>query len=129
MATKGGRSAMVRLESRTKELEIELGCARRRASEINNRHQTSERHVKEIQFQQHEDHKNQDRMTELVQKLQQKITSYKAQVEEAEEIASLNLTKYRKAQQDLEECEYRSKMAEDQLKLLRNPLYQPLRKF
>ena len=57
------------------------------------------------------DHKNQDRMSELAGKLQAKIKTYKKQIEEAEEIAALNLAKYRKAQQDLEETEERAKLA------------------
>ena len=35
-------------------------------------------------------------MSELAAKLQQKIKTYKKQIEEAEEIAALNLAKYRK---------------------------------
>ena len=58
-------------------------------------------------------------MTELASKLQQKIKTYKKQIEEAEEIAALNLAKFCKAQQDLEETEERSKMANGQLSLLR----------
>merc|ERR1719195_505477 len=81
MAAKGGRNAMAKLECR----------------------------IKELQFQQDEDHKNSDRMSELAGKLQQKIKTYKKQIEEAEEIAALNLAKYRKAQQELEEAEDRSK--------------------
>ena len=54
-------------------------------------------------------------MTELAQKLQHKIKTYKKQIEEAEEIAALNLAKYRKAQQEMEETEDRAKMAESQL--------------
>jgi len=54
-------------------------------------------------------------MTELAQKLQMKIKTYKKQIEEAEEIAALNLAKYRKAQQEMEETEDRAKMAESQL--------------
>ena len=68
-----------------------------------------------MQFQQDEDHKNQDRMTELANKLQQKIKTYKKQIEEAEEIAALNLAKFRKAQQEMEEAEERSKLAANQL--------------
>ena len=56
-------------------------------------------------------------MTELAQKLQQKIKTYKKQIEEAEEIAALNLAKYRKAQQELEEADDRSKMAGAQLSM------------
>ena len=50
-------------------------------------------------------------MSELANKLQQKIKTYKKQIEEAEEIAALNLAKYRKAQQGLEEAEERAKLA------------------
>merc|ERR1711890_161338 len=44
-------------------------------------------------------------------KLQSKIKTYKQQIEEAEEIAALNLAKFRKAQQELEEAEERAKLA------------------
>ena len=54
-------------------------------------------------------------MSELATKLQQKIKTYKKQIEEAEEIAALNLAKFRKAQQEMEEAEERSKMAASQL--------------
>merc|ERR1719232_2180563 len=74
-------------------------------------YQKSERRIKELQFQQEEDHKNQDQMSELANKLQAKIKTYKKQIEEAEEIAALNLAKFRKAQQELEETEDRTKMA------------------
>merc|ERR1712226_983325 len=57
-----------------------------------------ERRVKELLFQQEENKKNQDRITDLMEKLQQKIKSYKKQIEEAEEIAAINLAKFRKAQ-------------------------------
>lgn len=51
-------------------------------------------------------------MQDLVDKLQQKIKTYKRQIEEAEEIAALNLAKFRKAQQELEEAEERADNAE-----------------
>jgi len=110
-AAKGGRNAMAKLESRIRELEIELGSVQSRTSETYKSFQKAERRIKELQFQQEEDHKNQDRMSELAAKLQQKIKTYKKQIEEAEEIAALNLAKFRKAQQEMEEAEERSKMA------------------
>jgi chromosome segregation ATPase len=119
MAARGGRNAMAKLESRIRELEIELGNCQARTSETYKGYQKTERRIKELQFQQDEDHKNQDRMSELAQKLQQKIRTYKKQIEEAEEIAALNLAKFRKAQQELEEAEERSKMAEGNLSTVR----------
>merc|ERR1712021_209410 len=104
IASKGGRTAMAKLES-------QLGSTQAKTGETYKTFQKAERHVKELQFQQDEDKKNQDRMSELAVKLQQKIKTYKAQIGEAEEIAALNLAKFRKAQQDLEENEERAKMA------------------
>merc|ERR1712238_557942 len=111
VAAKGGRSAMAKLEMRIRELEIELGSLQAKTGDTFKTFQKAERHVKELQFQQDEDKKNQDRMSELAGKLQQKIKTYKSQIGEAEEIAALNLAKFRKAQQDLEENEERAKMA------------------
>merc|ERR1719382_1192458 len=109
VAAKGGRTAMAKLETRIRELEI--GSTQAKTGENFKTFQKAERHVKELQFQADEDKKNQDRMSELAVKLQQKIKTYKAQIGEAEEIAALNLAKFRKAQQDLEENEERAKMA------------------
>ena len=118
-AMRGGRTAMAKLESRIRELEVELGSVQARTSDNAKGYQKSERRVKELAFQIEEDKKNQDRMSELATKLQQKIKTYKKQIEEAEEIAALNLAKFRKAQQELEETEERTKMAESQLSLSR----------
>merc|ERR1711971_196555 len=74
-------------------------------------YQRAERKCKELAFTSGEDKKNQDRMTDLASKLQSKIKTYKQQIEEAEEIAALNLAKFRKAQQELEEVEERAKLA------------------
>merc|ERR1711884_16456 len=116
-AAKGGRNAMAKLESRIR--EIELGGVQSRTSESYKAFQKSERRIKELSLQQDEDHKNQDQMSELANKLQAKIKTYKKQIEEAEEIAALNLAKFRKAQQELEETEDRTKMAEAQLSMVR----------
>jgi len=114
-AMKGGKAAMSKLEMKIRELEVELGGVQSRTQENYKAFQRAERRIKELQFQQDEDKKNQDRMSDLAQKLQAKIKTYKQQIEEAEEIAALNLAKYRKAQQELEETEERSKLAEAQI--------------
>ena len=45
--------------------------------------------------------------------------SYKKQIEDAEEIAALNLAKYRKSQQQLEEADERSQAAESNMVRMR----------
>merc|ERR1712038_1685366 len=84
-AAKGGRNAMAKLESRIREMEIELGGVQSKTSESFKAFQKSERRIKELQFQQDEDHKNQDQMSELANKLQAKIKTYKKQIEETED--------------------------------------------
>merc|ERR1711970_1172458 len=114
-AIRNGRAAMAKLETRIRELEVELGNVQAHTGENSKGYQKSERRCKELSFQIEEDKKNQDRMAELATKLQAKIKTYKQQIEEAEEIAALNLAKFRKAQQELEETEDRAKMAEAKL--------------
>ena len=58
-------------------------------------------------------------MQELVDKLQNKVRSYKKQIEEAEEIAALNLAKFRKAQAEAEEAEERASLNEHAMAKLR----------
>jgi len=110
-AAKGGKAAMAKLEGKIRELEAELATTQARTGEAGKAFQRAERKVKELTFAQVEDKKNQDRMSELASKLQAKIKTYKAQIEDAEEIAALNLAKFRKAQQELEETEERAKLA------------------
>merc|ERR1719283_564862 len=110
-AAKGGKAAMAKLEGKIRELEAELATTQARTGEAGKAFQRAERKVKELTFAQVEDKKNQDRMSDLASKLQAKIKTYKAQIEDAEEIAALNLAKFRKAQQELEETEERAKLA------------------
>merc|ERR1719309_1463565 len=95
-AAKGGKAAMAKMEGKIRELELELGNTQTRTTEATKGFQRAERKVKELIF-------------------QTKIKTYKLQIEEAEEIAALNLAKFRKAQQELEEVEDRAKMADNAL--------------
>merc|ERR1712167_553918 len=75
----------------------------------------SERKIKELTYQQDEDRKNHQRMQGLIDQLQGKIKSYKKQIEEAEEIAALNLAKYRQAQNNLSGAQERAQTSEQAL--------------
>ena len=55
----------------------------------------------------------------MIEKLQNKLKVYKRQAEEAEEIAAVNLAKFRKVQHELEEAEERADIAENQLSKVR----------
>merc|ERR1712134_109368 len=97
-ALKGGKKAMNKLDTRIRELESELDAESRKGSDAQKNLRKSERKIKELTYQQEEDRKNHERMQALVDQLQGKIKSYKKQIEEAEEIAALNLAKYRQVQ-------------------------------
>merc|ERR1712133_55882 len=89
------------LEYSIKELEAKFDDETRRHADANKALRKCERKIKELTFQSDEDKKSHERMQDLVDKLQQEVKTYKKQIEEAEEIAALNLAKYRKAQQEL----------------------------
>ena len=97
-AARNSKAFLAKLERKVYDLEIELGASQRKTSENIKLFQKSERKIKELEFQQDEEKKNQVSLTELASKLQQKMRTYKKQIEEAEEIAALNLAKFRKAQ-------------------------------
>merc|ERR1712130_1020860 len=91
-----GKKAMTRMDTRIRELESELDAENRRNADSLKNLRKSERKIKELTYQQDEDRKNHERMQGLIDQLRGKVKSYKKQIEEAEEIAALNLAKYRK---------------------------------
>ncbi len=101
------------------DLEAELDSEQKRHQETVKEIKKNERRLKELSFQGEEDKKNQSRFQDLIDKLQNKLKVYKRQAEEAEEIAGVNLAKFRKVQHELEEAEERAGSAENQLSKLK----------
>ena len=111
-ALKAGKKAMNKMETRIRELESEMDAENRRLGDSSKNLRKSERRIQELAFAAEEDRKNHERMQGLVDQLQGKVRSYKKQIEEAEEIAALNLAKYRQAQGQLAESEERADLNE-----------------
>ncbi|XP_035676027.1 myosin-7-like [Branchiostoma floridae] len=120
IALKGGKRAIQKQENRIRELEGEISQQNRLHQEDLKQLRKNERRLKEMTFQADEDRKNQERIQELVEKLQLKIKAFKRQVEEAEEQASSNMAKYRKAQHEYEDSLERAEIAEGSLNKLRS---------
>merc|ERR1711951_143968 len=114
-ALKGGKKAISTMESRIRELESELNAENRRFSDGQKNLRKTERTIKELTYTQEEDRKNHERMQGLIDNLQQKIKSYKKQIEEAEEIAALNLAKYRQVSGNLQASGERADLHEQAL--------------
>merc|ERR1719168_76281 len=110
-ALKGGKKAMNKMETRIRELESE---SRRQADTLKNLRR-SERRINELTFAADEDRKNHERMQSLIDGLQGKIKTYKKQIEEAEEIAALNLAKFRKVATEAGVAAGRADVAEQAL--------------
>ena len=114
-ALKGGKKAMNKMETRIRELESEMDAESRRLGDAQKNLRKSERRIKELTFAADEDRKNHERMQSMVDNMQGKIRSYKKQIEEAEEIAALNLAKFRKVQGDLGDAGQRADLNEQAL--------------
>ena len=119
-ALKGGKKAMNKMETRIRELQSELEAENRRFSDAQKNLRRSERKIKEITYASDEDRKNHERMQSLIDQLQLKIKTYKKQIEEAEEIASQNLTKYRQTQSALADATQRADLNEKALSRARS---------
>ena len=118
-ALKGGKKAVNKMETRIRELQAEMEAENRRFADAHKNLRKSERHIKELTFAGDEDRKNHERMQTLIDQLQAKIKSYKKQIEEAEEIAALNLAKFRQTQANLGESGERADLNEKALAKLK----------
>merc|ERR1712226_174007 len=114
-AIKWGRKMAAKLENRIKDLEAELDGEQRRLGDATKNYGKAERGIKELSFRQDEDRKNAEKMQELIDKLQNQVRTYKKQIEEAEEIAAMNLAKFRKTQVDMQESLERADISEQAL--------------
>jgi len=114
-ALKGGKKAMNKMETRIRELESEMDAESRRQADTLKNLRRSERRINELTFAADEDRKNHERMQSLIDGLQGKIKTYKKQIEEAEEIAALNLAKFRKVANEAGVAAGRADVAEQAL--------------
>merc|ERR1711892_454208 len=114
-ALKGGKKALNKMDTRIRELESELDTECRRCGDATKGLRKAERKVSELAHSQEEDRKNHERMQALVDQLQGKMKTYKKQIEEAEEIAALNLAKYRQVAGSLHDSTQRADISEQAL--------------
>jgi len=118
-AIKWGEKIVAKLALRVKEVETELELERRRHGDANKSLRKTQRGIHEYSIKMEENIKNSERMQNLVEKLQNQIMHYKKQIEEAEEIGSLNLCKFRRVEGDLMDSHDRAMLKEQMLAKLR----------
>lgn len=114
-AMQGGKKVIQKMEQRIHELEMELENEQHRHNETTKSIRKQERRLKELVVQIDDDRTTHEKMQQIIEKLHQKLKGYKRQVDETEEAANINLGKFRKIQQELEEAVERADMAENTL--------------
>ncbi|XP_022068846.2 myosin-7B-like [Acanthochromis polyacanthus] len=119
MTLKGGKKQLHKLETRVRELQMELMMEQKKSEEYQKGVRRYERRVKELMYQSEEDRKTLLRMQELIEKLQTKVKSYKRQAETAEEQVSCSAIRFRKVQHELDDAEERADIAETTVNKLR----------
>lgn len=116
---KGGKRIIQKLEAKIEEVQAELDNEQRHHAETLNQVKKNDRRLKDLVVKSEEDKRSQLRLQDMVEQLQNKIKAYRKQIEETEEIASMNLSKYRKVQQEMDDACERADEAENQLAKLR----------
>jgi len=104
-----------RMESRIHELESEFDSESRRTADAQMNLRKSERQIKELSLMNANRKSENERLENLIAQLDCEMQKCQKQLNEAHEIAALNLTKYRKAQQELEEIEARNAAQEQEI--------------
>ncbi|XP_074112759.1 paramyosin, long form [Cotesia typhae] len=115
----GGKRIISKLESRIRDLELELDEEKRRHAETVKILRKKERNIKEVMIQVEEDSKNIALLQESLDKAQQKVSIYKRQLQEQEGMSQQSVTRVRRFQRELEAAEDRADTAESNLTLIR----------
>ncbi|XP_014242008.1 paramyosin, long form [Cimex lectularius] len=115
----GGRRVISKLEARIRDLELELDEEKRRHAESVKLLRKKERSLKEMMIQFEEDHKNVTLLQEALDKMSQKVSIYKRQLQEQEGVSQQSVTRVRRFQRELEAAEDRADTAESNLSLIR----------
>lgn len=116
---KGGKRIIQKLEQKIQDVQADLDNEQRHHNETLNLVKKNDRRLKDLILKSEEDQRNQLRLKDHVEQLQNKIKAYRKQVEETEEIASMNLSKYRKVQQEMEDACERADEAENAVAKMR----------
>ncbi|XP_028308143.1 myosin-7B-like isoform X2 [Gouania willdenowi] len=116
---KGGKQQLHKLETRVKELQLELEKEQKKNSDVLRGLHWSERRVRDMSSESEENTQVLLQMQNLVHKLQTKLKSYKRKAETAEDQVSSNTTHCRKVQTDVDDAVQRADVAETTVNALR----------
>ena len=102
------------------ELESELQMEQQHNQETIKQVTKNNKRFMDLAGQTDEEKKNSLKLQNTIEQLQNKLKANRTQIEETEQIANLNLNKFRKSQQELEAANARAEQAESQLASLKS---------
>lgn len=111
-AQREGKRMVAKLQARLRDLEAEFETEQRRSREFAAANRKLERALAELRAQADEDHRVRIELQDQCNTMALRIRTLRRQLEEAEEVVTITMNKYRKGQQMLEEAEHRADMAE-----------------
>jgi myosin heavy chain 6/7 len=111
-AQREGKRIIAKLQARLHDLEAELDATQRRERDAVAENRKLQRLLQELRVQADEDHRLVGELSDQINAYSNKIAILKRQLVEAEEVVTITMNKYRKAQQMLEDCEHRAETAE-----------------
>ncbi len=118
--TSGSKREMTRLQNKIRELETSLEEESRRYNEVVKETRANARRLKDLMSESEDDKRRIIQFQETIEALNKKLRAVRKQCEETEEIASLNLHKYRRAIQEQEDALERADVAENNLNKIRS---------
>jgi chromosome segregation ATPase len=118
-AVVGARRAISKLESRVRDMELELDSEKKNHAETIKILRKKERTVKEIVIQCEEDQRNVILLQEQLDKANSRLAQYKRQLSEQEGFSAQSVTRARRVQRELEVAEERAEVAESNLNMVR----------
>ncbi|XP_076358189.1 paramyosin-like [Tachypleus tridentatus] len=118
-ALAGGKRVIAKLETRIRDIEIELEEEKRRHIETQKILRKKEHRLKEILLQTEEDHRNLTFLNDALEKVNEQCKMYKRQLTEQEGMSQQNLSRVRRFQRELEAAEERADQAESNLSFIR----------
>jgi len=111
-AQREGKRMVAKLQARLRDLEAELEGEQRRARELATANRKIDRQFNELRISSEDDRRVNVELREQVSTLTIRIKTLRRQLEEAEEVVTITMNKYRKAQSMVEEAEHRADLAE-----------------
>uniref|UniRef100_A0A0M3J052 Myosin_tail_1 domain-containing protein n=1 Tax=Anisakis simplex TaxID=6269 RepID=A0A0M3J052_ANISI len=109
-----------KMEDRLKTLNADGENARRRTQDAMKTITKQQRQIRQLEFEIDENLKRNTQMNELIEKLQNKLKQQKKQIDDAEELATLNLQKYRQIYTQVQNAEERAEAAENSVQKIRS---------